>query len=286
MVKIFEILSESARVLNSNLAITYFENMTNQFDDEKWQGEHRDYRGMYDHGFAQAWDQLVDWQGRDASEGLFFIDLLRRFGVARLIDMSTGTGYHSIKFLRAGFSVVSVDGSAEMLSVAQQNAELQRVVLTAVHADWRDLTPNVAIPPGVDAIVCLGNSFTHLFSDEERRLVISNWAKLLRRGGVLIMDYRNYDALISGAHMSASKLYYCSDKVDIRPGFDSAGAAKFEYVFDDGRTFNLKMYPLTKSYVRELFGGAGFTLEQEFGDFSALTANREPNFFIDVYRYY
>lgn len=61
------------------------------------------YKQEYVHGFVQKWDALIDWEARASSEGDFFIRILKERGVKRILDVATGTGFHSIRLLRAGF---------------------------------------------------------------------------------------------------------------------------------------------------------------------------------------
>ena len=74
------------------------------------------YKAEYVHGFVEKWDALIDWEARASSEGRFFIDILKARGKKNILDVATGTGFHSVQLLKAGFDVVSADGSAEMLS--------------------------------------------------------------------------------------------------------------------------------------------------------------------------
>ena len=72
------------------------------------------YVEEYTSGFVDKWDELIDWPARAASEGHFFIDVLKERGAKRILDVSTGTGFHSVRLINEGFEVVSADGSAEI----------------------------------------------------------------------------------------------------------------------------------------------------------------------------
>jgi 2-polyprenyl-3-methyl-5-hydroxy-6-metoxy-1,4-benzoquinol methylase len=74
------------------------------------------YQQEYVEAFVEKWDELIDWDARAESEGGFFIQVLKAEGKQRILDVSTGTGFHSVQLLRAGFDVTGVDGSAQMLS--------------------------------------------------------------------------------------------------------------------------------------------------------------------------
>jgi glycine N-methyltransferase len=65
---------------------------------------------------------------------------------------------------------------------------------------------------GFDAIICMGNSFAHLpdFSGDQhdQRLAISNFHKLLKPGGVLVIDHRNYDFILENGYAPTNNIYY------------------------------------------------------------------------------
>ena len=57
------------------------------------------YQQEYIEQFADRWDRLIDWQARAKAEGDFFVRLLREHGAKRVLDVATGTGFHSIRLL-------------------------------------------------------------------------------------------------------------------------------------------------------------------------------------------
>jgi sarcosine/dimethylglycine N-methyltransferase len=61
------------------------------------------YKEEYVQSFVRKWDDLIDWEARAESEGDFFIRLLKERGVKRVLDVATGTGFHSVRLLQAGF---------------------------------------------------------------------------------------------------------------------------------------------------------------------------------------
>src|SRR5690606_8407858 len=117
------------------------------------------------------WDELIDWKARAEAEGRFFIERLLEREVRQVLDVATGTGFHSVRLLDAGFEVVSADGSGEMLGRAFENARRHGHVLRTIQADWRWL--NRDVHQKFDAIICLGNSFTHLFEENDRRKALA-----------------------------------------------------------------------------------------------------------------
>ena len=197
-----------------------------------------------------------------------------------MLDVATGTGFHSVQLLRAGFDVVSADGSAEMLAKAFENGVQHEVVLKTVHADWRWL--NKDVHGKFDAIICLGNSFTHLFEEDDRRRALAEFYAALKHDGILILDQRNYDAILDEGFSSKHKYYYCGDQVSAEPVHVDDGLARFEYQFPDGSRHNLNMFPLRKKYVRGLLKEAGFQKIHSYGDFQEEGEERDPDFFVHV----
>lgn len=239
------------------------------------------YTAEYVTGFVEKWDELIDWGRRYESEGTFFVDQLRSRGVRKVLDVATGTGFHSVRLLEAGFETVSADGSAEMLAKAFANG-LSRGghVLRVVNADWRWL--NRDVHGEYDAIVCLGNSFTHLFSERDRRKALAEFYAMLKHDGVLILDQRNYDAILDNGFSSKHTYYYCGEDVSAEPEYVDEGLARFRYKFSDGSQYHLNMYPLRKDYMRRLMRETGFQKIDTYGDFQQTYSNDAPDFFIHV----
>lgn len=238
------------------------------------------YKEEYVKSFVEKWDELIDWESRAESEGSFFIDELTKRGAQKVLDVATGTGFHSVRLLKAGFDVTSVDGSAEMLTKAFANAEERGFILRTVQADWRFLSRD--IHERFDAVICLGNSFTHLFDEADRRRALAEYYSVLAHDGVLILDQRNYDAILDVGYDSKHTYYYCGDNVKAEPEHMDEGLARFKYTFPDNSEYFLNMYPLRKDYVTKLLREVGFQQVCTYGDFEETYRQEDPDFFIHV----
>jgi len=238
------------------------------------------YKQEYVSQFVDKWDQLIDWDARAKSESGFFIDMLRSRGKEKILDVATGTGFHSVQLLKAGFEVTSVDGSAEMLGKAFENAKQEGLILNTVHADWRWL--NKDVHSKYDAIICLGNSFTHLFFENDRRRALAEFYAALRHDGLLILDQRNYDSILDHGFDSKHKYYYCGDQVTAEPEHVDEGLARFRYTFPDDSVYHLNMFPLRKNYTRKLLREVGFQQIRTYGDFQETYSEHDPDFFIHM----
>lgn len=238
------------------------------------------YKREYVHSFVRKWDELIDWDARAASEGDFFINILKERGVQRVLDVATGTGFHSIRLLKAGFDVTSADGSPEMLAQAFENAKRAGFIMKTLHADWRWLSRDIHIQ--YDAVICLGNSLTHLFSEQDRRKALAEFYSVLHHDGVLILDQRNYDGILDNGFTSKHVYYYCGDNVRAEPEYVDEGLARFRYQFPDNSEYHLNMFPLRKDYVRKLMGEVGFQQVKTYADFQETHRVEDPDFFIHV----
>lgn len=236
----------------------------------------------YTSEFVGRWDELIDWEKRGESEGGFFERILKEKGAATVLDIASGTGYHTVTLGLNGFDVTGSDGSANMISKAKENAE--RFGLDDVRleeAEWTSLSETFT-DDKFDAIVCLGNAFTHLFDDTERRTAMTEIYDLLNPGGVAIIDHRNYDSILDNGFSSKHESYYLGDTVDIRPETVSENGVLFRYSYSDGSVHHLTLCPIRQDYVTSLFTETGFQNVERYGDFESEYDLYDPDFIVQV----
>ncbi len=238
------------------------------------------YQMEYVHGFVEKWDDLIDWDARAEGEDDFFIKELKKREKKTILDCATGTGYHTVQLLRAGFDVASVDGSPTMLAKAFENARKRGFIPKTVHADWRWL--NRDLKGRYDAAICLGNSFTHLFDENDRRKTLAEFYSALKHDGVLMIDHRNYGAILDHGFECKHTYYYAGKNVSAYPEHIDEGLARFRYEFPDKSVYHLNMFPLRKDYVRNLLYEVGFQRVTTFGDFKETFRQDEPDYFIHI----
>jgi len=243
--------------------------------------ESEKYMEEYVHKFVEKWDDLIDWDARGRGEGDFFVDELKKRGKKKILDVAAGTGYHSIKLLKNDFEVWSADGSPVMLAKAFENGRKRGEILRTIQADWRWL--NRDVHGKFDAIICLGNSFTHLHSENDRRKSLAEYYSALKHDGILILDHRNYDAILDSEEFDNSHTYYyAGDKVSAEPEYVDEGLARFKYTFPDKEEYFLNMYPLRVDYMTRLMKEVGFQDIKTFGDFQETHKTENPDFFIHI----
>ncbi len=147
---------------------------------------------------------------------------LARHGLAdfaRYLDLGTGFGAHAVPLTRAGKAVTAVDFHAGLL------AEL-RAAAPSVEAHQADLVDFVEAAAGAaarwDAVLCLGDTLTHLPDRAAVQRLLAAAARVLAPGGVLAVGYRDYsgpprtglDRFIPVRHDAHRALVCCIDPVD------------------------------------------------------------------------
>ena len=99
---------------------------------------------------------------------------------------------------------------------------------------------------------------------------------------MLILDQRNYDAILDVGFNSKHTYYYCGDNVKAEPEHVDEGLARFRYEFPDGAAFHLNMFPLRKKHVTDLMKQVGFQDITTYGDFQETYREDEPDFLVHV----
>lgn len=236
------------------------------------------YQQEYNKDFVSHWDDLIGWEGRAAAEEGFFQRVLRTYDCKNVIDVACGTGFHSVMLAQAGLDVTASDGAANMIDKTRANADEHGVKMADYGVcDWVDLKSHYG-ENTFDALVCLGNAFTHLFDHETRRDCLENMLAVLKPGGLAVIDHRNYDAILDQGYNNKGRYYYTGEAVDARPIEITRTLCKFQYSFPSGQTHFLSMYPIKQNYMSHLLEDAGFVDVTRYGDFTRPYAHYEPDF--------
>lgn len=240
------------------------------------------YKEQYSPEFAGRWDELIDWQRRAEAENNFFQDILRQHGAETVLDIACGTGFHAVTLTADGFDVTAADGAPNMLAQTRENAERWGIDnLRIVEAEWTTLEESFP-DERFDAVICLGNAFTHLFDESDRIRSLDEVYHLLNDGGVAIIDQRNYDAILDNGFSSKHQSYYLGDTVDVKPEELTEDILKMRYEYSDGEVHFLTICPIRQDYITGLLLDAGFRSVERYGDFEASYERYDPDFVIQI----
>jgi glycine N-methyltransferase len=199
---------------------------------------------------ARLWEVYIGGrQERTSQYKEWLVDQLRARNCHTILDAACGTGVDSIMLVEEGFRVMSTDASDKMLKYALKERWNRRDQpgfneWLIEEGNWLTLVDDVSTAyvehspingdvinqnggddvkksshhPQFDAVLCLGNSFAHLpdFDGDlsRQRTAIGNFMELVRPGGFLLIDHRNYDQILSSGAVPTNNIYYNSSHID------------------------------------------------------------------------
>lgn len=178
---------------------------------------------------AKVWHKYIgDKNQRTGFYKNKLLEILRSSNSETIYDVACGTGIDSIFLVEEGFQVTSVDASDKMLKYAlkvrwarRHEPKFDKWVIE--EGNWLSLKEaDIEIPDnGFDSVICMGNSFAHLPDFDGNGTghiqAITNFFDMLKPGGVLVIDHRNYDTIVTGRSPPMKNIYYQStSKVEVK----------------------------------------------------------------------
>ncbi len=102
---------------------------------------------------------------------------------------------HAIALAQKGYAAAGADLSPRMVERARENARQAGVTVRFEAAGFGELAITFG-ERSFNALLCLGNSLPHLLSEAELSRAMGDFAACLRPGGMLILQNRNFDAVV------------------------------------------------------------------------------------------
>jgi SAM-dependent methyltransferase len=128
------------------------------------------------------------WADRTGAEVDRALAMLGAKGGERVLDMACGTGRHSLELARRGHEVVGVDISADLLAVAEADAEAESLSASFLAADLRQLD----FAEEFDLVLNLNDGAIGYFeTEEENHRTFEVIAAALRPGGANLLQLPN-----------------------------------------------------------------------------------------------
>ena len=140
-------------------------------------------------------DYLQLYRHRSSDEAENFVQMLIVKGwlnpEGRILDIACGAGRYMISLLSKGVDIYGIDLSKDLLSIAK--SKMSRMIGSRlVRSDMR-LLP---FRQKFDAAMSLFTSFGY-FSDPDNLRVIEETGRVLKTGGIFILDYFNYESVVN-----------------------------------------------------------------------------------------
>uniref|UniRef100_A0A131Y370 Glycine N-methyltransferase n=1 Tax=Ixodes ricinus TaxID=34613 RepID=A0A131Y370_IXORI len=273
---------------------------------------------------AKVWEVYIGERNKRTDHyKAFLTEKLQTLQCHRLLDVACGTGIDSILLLEEGFQVTSVDASDRMLKYALRtrwNRRNEKAFNEWVieEANWLSLPDDLVKPEtGFDAVICLVNLFSHLpdvaGDGSIHRKAIANFREMIKPGGFLIIDHRNYDHILDHGTTPTHSIYYNSKYirdihtsvmyVDRKPSMvmldyvmdissldskfdntDSEHSKKGRLSGEPVNNFRLSYYPHRlaefSKILKDVFGDEA--RHEIYGDFKPLSDDYVPAFYIHI----
>ena len=133
--------------------------------------------------FAECYDMFMDNVPYE-EWSQYLQSLLAEYGVkeGNVVDLGCGTGKITRLLADAGYDMIGVDLSEDMLSIAVNEEETQRILY--LHQDMQELE----LYQEADAMVSICDSMNYIVEEEGLLEVFRRVNQYLRAGGVFIFD--------------------------------------------------------------------------------------------------
>merc|ERR1712172_270457 len=255
---------------------------------------------------AQNWLLYIgEQENRTTNYKNFLCNLLKEKKCYTILDAACGTGVDSVMLIEEmgqipAFSLTCCDFSDKMLKYAlelrwERRREQAFFDWTIEEGNWMTLNKDVKTPgAGYDSIICMGNSFPHLMDDHgdfrDHKRCIQNMYDMLKPGGILIIDHRNYDYILKNGGTKEEHLLQQpehqehQDPDHLRRQQAEADRARLQDDVEGDGDFVLSYQPWTlaefSNLLKGIFGsGAAHTT---YADFFKLSEVVDPAFYIHV----
>ena len=176
----------------------------------------------------EVWFDTIEYHTlyghRDEKEAYSFIEsLIENLSCSpcKVLDAGCGTGRHVFAWAKHGFDTHGFDLSKNSIFLAKKNAELIDNASFSV-LDLRKLKDNIECHGKYDIVTNLFTSFGYFPNENDHSDVVEGFAKALKNGGVLVMDYINTEY---------SKKRMVSSETQIRDRIEFHIERKFENGF-------------------------------------------------------
>lgn len=225
---------------------------------------------MYNN-FAYYYDTLMtnaDYNGRTK----YINSLFKKFDrtPTLMLDLACGTGEFSNRFAKAGVSVIGVDVSSDMLSIAREKSAQQGndVLYLCQDAAQLDLYGTV------DGAICCLDSLNHITDYKQFRQAINRVSLFLEKDRLFIFDlntqYKHCEILGNNTFIIDTEEVYCVWQNEYNPKQDTV-QINLDFFIPQGDMYyrlneNFCERAYTSSEIESTLQKAGLKIEAVFED--------------------
>lgn len=208
------------------------------------------------------------------------LDLLPIRQSHRIMDLCGGHGRHTFDLHRRGFTgCCLLDYSESLIEKAKSTAKENNISIDCIQADARD----TGLPEeSFDGVLILGNSLGYLPDPVSDVHILTEAARIMRKGGWLAVDVTDGEMVRSNFSPSAWH-EIGEDTVVCRQrelGVNTIRAREMVLSKEKGllrdRTYEIRLY--SPERIRELFETAGFCEIDVYADISTLRKEEDEDY--------
>lgn len=231
--------------------------------------------------------------GTKASEIGFFTDLIKVHKLKKILDLGVGGGMELSGILddleNGTYDFVSVEANEvddEFISQASKLFKDKKQKVVIHKANWLDLPEAEPKYKGLfDFAFLTGNSLTYIgggtrgYTKKAQQSVVGKFAQLIKKGGYLFIDSRNYDYIRSLMNLPKEKILenFSFDYTIYYHGFQKGILAFPAYISDtvvvihyydikNKKWSKLDLYPIYQKDMIEILS-KDFVIEKIYHDF-------------------
>lgn len=203
-------------------------------------------------------DIYQDKEAEAATEGPGLAALLRLPRGSRVLDLPCGWGRLNPALARAGYRVVGGDLSAMNLDRHRRECPAPLVRLDLRRLPFRDHS--------ADGILCAYTSWGYFATDEENQQQLREFARVLRPGGVLLLDLVGRERCLGDLKLVGGGWYSVGGRYRERVRLSPDGRRILTERICQGTRFRHDIWIPSDPEARGALAGAGLWPAQAFAD--------------------
>jgi len=186
-----------------------------------------------------------------------------------VFDLPCGWGRLRPALLQAGYRVTGGDLSPLNLHRHQQECPGQLVRLDLRNLPFRTRS--------ADGILCAFTSWGYFATDQENLRQLQEFARVLKSGGVLILDLVGRDQCLKGIRMAGNRWYQVGGLYRERVRLSADGRRVYTERICRGARFRHDIWIPEDQEVRLALDAAGLRLDEAYGDVAGAPWNQHAD---------
>lgn len=197
------------------------------------------------------------------------------WSAGRILDAAAGSGYETLILSGQGYDVTANEIDPVWNEILRRKLTDSRIPIEVYQYDWRELSHE--LKPLYSGIVSVGNSLCMVIGRDQRRRSIQEFYKILKPGGKLIIDQRNFERILkqikANKEVFSKGAMYACDKMNGRLSVEDETERLIRFSFFDAKTKEVLGSTIVQAPARnELIGlmkSVGFKDIKTYSDLKA-----------------